>query len=123
MVCSHCNLAAHLDPQGYTDTGSAIMALHQHADRVKRFLGIDPDENRLHDAALYDDGSYVEEEPSVKDFLLDLVPTGPRIVHYLRELFPFLNWIFHYNLTWLFGDFIAGEYRAQERKGFPQGHG
>jgi sodium-independent sulfate anion transporter 11 len=27
---------------------------------------------------------------------------------YLRSLFPFLDWIFHYNLTWLFGDVVAG---------------
>jgi sodium-independent sulfate anion transporter 11 len=26
----------------------------------------------------------------------------------MRSLFPFWNWIFHYNLTWLFGDVIAG---------------
>ncbi|KAK3390297.1 sulfate transporter family-domain-containing protein [Podospora didyma] len=76
-------------------------------DRVKRFFGIDPDE-KLDDSSYYDDGSFVEREPSTKDFLLQLAPTLAGITHYFRELFPFLGWIFHYNLTWLLGDFIAG---------------
>lgn len=84
------------------------MASNKHAGRVKRFFGIDPDQT-LRDSALYDDGSYVEEEPSVREALFELIPTIPRILQYLRELFPFLGWIFHYNLTWLLGDFIAGE--------------
>lgn len=27
---------------------------------------------------------------------------------YVRRLFPFVNWIPHYNLTWAMGDVIAG---------------
>lgn len=76
-------------------------------DRVKRFLGIDP-EDRLDDSAYFEDGSFLESEVSTKDFLLGFVPTGAGISRYLHELFPFLGWIFHYNLTWLLGDLIAG---------------
>ncbi|KAH6634618.1 sulfate transporter family-domain-containing protein [Chaetomium sp. MPI-SDFR-AT-0129] len=76
-------------------------------DRVKRFFGIEPDQT-VDDSVFAGDGSYVEEEPTVKEALLWLIPTGPGIVRYLHELFPFLGWIFHYNLTWLLGDFIAG---------------
>jgi sodium-independent sulfate anion transporter 11 len=83
------------------------MAAINHGDRVKRFFGIDPDET-IDDSAYFDDGSFIETEPSVKDALLELFPSINGIVRYLRELFPFLNWIFHYNLTWLLGDFIAG---------------
>jgi sodium-independent sulfate anion transporter 11 len=90
------------------------MAPSQHADRLKRFFGIPPDQT-LDDSAFYDDGSYIEEEPSVREALLELFPTIGGIGRYLRELFPFLGWIFHYNLTWLLGDFIAGE--CQSRRG------
>ncbi|KAK5661245.1 hypothetical protein OQA88_11139 [Cercophora sp. LCS_1] len=76
-------------------------------DRVKRVLGIDP-EDKLDDSIYFDDGSFVESEVSTKEFLLGFVPTGRGIKHYLRELFPFLNWIFHYNFVWLAGDLIAG---------------
>jgi sodium-independent sulfate anion transporter 11 len=90
------------------------MAANKSVDRLKRFLGIDPEQYRHDDSVFHDDGSYIEEEPSVKDALLDLVPTVRGTLSYLRELFPFVNWIFHYNLTWLLGDFIAGECRNLE---------
>jgi sodium-independent sulfate anion transporter 11 len=81
-------------------------------DRIKRFFGIDP-EDRLNDTAFFDDGSFLEEEVSTKDWLRSLFPTGAGIAAYLRELFPFLGWIFHYNLTWLLGDLIAGAHGPQ----------
>jgi sodium-independent sulfate anion transporter 11 len=84
------------------------MAPNGLGERVKRFLGIDPNDT-LDDSAYYDDGSYIETEPSIKDLLLDFMPTLPGLIRYLHELFPFLGWIFHYNLTWLLGDVIAGK--------------
>jgi sodium-independent sulfate anion transporter 11 len=84
------------------------MVQNKHAERVKRLLGIDPDQT-LADPTFYDDGVYLEEEPSIRDVLLGLIPTIPGTVRYLRELFPFIGWIFHYNLIWLLGDVIAGE--------------
>ncbi|KAK0712189.1 sulfate transporter family-domain-containing protein [Apiosordaria backusii] len=83
------------------------MAHNTTADRVKRFLGIRP-EDQLDDSDFYDDGLYLESEPSAKEALAQLVPTVDGIKHYFRELFPFWGWIFHYNLTWLLGDLIAG---------------
>lgn len=83
------------------------MAHNTTGDRVKRFLGIEP-EDRLNDAAFFDDGSFLEDEVSTKDFLRSLTPTGSSIAAYFKELFPFWGWIFHYNLTWLLGDLIAG---------------
>ncbi|KAL2021117.1 hypothetical protein VTK56DRAFT_7536 [Thermocarpiscus australiensis] len=83
------------------------MAPNKYGDRVKRFFGIDPDDT-LVDYAYHNDGSYVESEPSTAAALLELFPTVAGIISYLRELFPFVGWIFHYNLTWLLGDFIAG---------------
>lgn len=84
------------------------MAPNQTGDRVKRFLGVDT-EDRLDDQDLYADGSFVEEEPSIKNILEYFVPSVAGIQRYFKELFPFWNWIFHYNLTWLLGDVIAGE--------------
>ncbi|TLD23782.1 hypothetical protein PspLS_06769 [Pyricularia sp. CBS 133598] len=51
---------------------------------------------------------YVETEPTAKEALGQLIPTAAGVKHYFRSLFPFLSWIFHYNLTWLSGDLIAG---------------
>lgn len=30
-----------------------------------------------------------------------------QIVSYIRSLFPFIEWLPRYNLTWLYGDLIA----------------
>lgn len=54
--------------------------------------------------------TYVEREPTAKEYLLSFKPTVGGFKHYLHSLFPFVAWIFHYNLTWLLGDVIAGEY-------------
>lgn len=51
---------------------------------------------------------YYEEEPTLREVVHSILPTGESTLSYLRSLFPFLSWIFHYNLTWAFGDFIAG---------------
>ena len=50
----------------------------------------------------------VEHEPTALEWLSKFKPSGAAILRYIRSLFPFVNWIFHYNLTWLFGDIIAG---------------
>lgn len=52
--------------------------------------------------------TYVETEPTAAEWLSKFKPSGSGIKHYFRSLFPFWNWIFHYNLTWLFGDVVAG---------------
>ncbi|KAL2891006.1 Sulfate permease 2 [Ceratocystis lukuohia] len=51
---------------------------------------------------------YIERDPSAKEWLSELVPTGDGVANYVRSLFPFWTWIFHYNLTWMLGDVIAG---------------
>ncbi|KAI5922010.1 sulfate permease 2 [Camillea tinctor] len=52
--------------------------------------------------------AYYETEPTVVEYLSEHTPTWPGVWRYIRSLFPFLDWIFHYNLTWLTGDIIAG---------------
>lgn len=52
---------------------------------------------------------YYEDEVTVGEWLREtLVPTKGGVAHYFKSLFPFWSWIFHYNLTWLLGDIIAG---------------
>ncbi|KAK1991446.1 sulfate permease, partial [Colletotrichum falcatum] len=51
---------------------------------------------------------YEEEEPTVAEFLYAHRPTVHGAVAYVKSLFPFWSWIFHYNATWLLGDVIAG---------------
>jgi hypothetical protein len=53
--------------------------------------------------------SYVEKEPTTKEFLLEHRPTVGGFKNYMISLFPFWTWIFHYNWVWLMGDIIAGK--------------
>jgi len=50
----------------------------------------------------------VEQEPTAAEYLSKFNPSASATKRYVRSLFPFWDWIFHYNLTWLFGDVIAG---------------
>ena len=52
--------------------------------------------------------TYVEQEPSVKEWVSSVTPTKHDVVNYLWSLIPFTHWILHYNLQWLVGDLIAG---------------
>ncbi|KAJ5218030.1 uncharacterized protein N7498_000129 [Penicillium cinerascens] len=49
-----------------------------------------------------------EADPTVLDWLNDVVPTWRQFFHHLIRMFPFMNWIKHYNVQWLIGDLIAG---------------
>ncbi|MCJ1438759.1 Sulfate permease 2 [Xylographa pallens] len=52
--------------------------------------------------------TYVEEEPTVSEWLHEITPTSRQCLYYFWNLFPFLHWIGRYNAQWLFGDLIAG---------------
>ena len=52
--------------------------------------------------------TYVEQEPTSAEWLMEFVPTGKGMLRYLYSLFPFVHWIGRYNLQWLLGDIIAG---------------
>ncbi|KAI0194283.1 sulfate permease [Xylaria flabelliformis] len=86
---------------------------------LAKAVGIDIDErSKTEPSALFQSAAsglqarsidpYYETEPTVKEYLFEHRPTLAGIGRYLYSLFPFLNWIFHYNLTWLLGDLIAG---------------
>ena len=56
--------------------------------------------------------TYVEREPTAKEYLSQFKPTGHGFQRYIKGLFPFWSWIFHYNTTWLLGDIIAGKWKG-----------
>lgn len=84
-----------------------------------KILGIDPSqrfeyqpiqlEQRARDA-LRDAGAelYLEEEPTVVEWLREQAPTTNDVIEYLRNLFPPIGWLPRYNLRWLLGDVVAG---------------
>lgn len=53
--------------------------------------------------------TYVEDEPSSKEWIRDNLPTGRDMRNYAASLFPFTHWITRYNMTWFMGDLVAGE--------------
>lgn len=85
---------------------------------VNKVLGIDVDERYTHQPDDLDKRArdvldpadvYLEDEPTVAEFLRELRPTAAGAAHYVESLFPSATWIKKYNLRWLFGDVIAGE--------------
>jgi len=52
---------------------------------------------------------YHESSPTVQSwFKSNLKNPKQRIKNYFLSFFPFLTWIYRYNLTWFWGDLIAG---------------
>ena len=54
--------------------------------------------------------TYVEEEPTVAEWIRGGVPTTDNVLRYVHSLFPFTHWIGRYNAQWLVGDLIAGKH-------------
>ncbi|KAG9382168.1 sulfate permease [Pyrenophora tritici-repentis] len=52
--------------------------------------------------------TYVEGEPTAKEWIQDTLPTSEELRQYCYSLFPFIHWIGHYNVQWLVGDLVAG---------------
>lgn len=59
--------------------------------------------------------SYVEHEPTAREWLHEVIPNGHDLGVYVASLFPFLHWITRYNLQWLIGDLVAGMYSSLYR--------
>lgn len=53
--------------------------------------------------------TFVEEDPTSIEWIRDVLPGRDTAKRYVKELFPFLNWITRYNSQWLIGDLVAGE--------------
>jgi sodium-independent sulfate anion transporter 11 len=52
--------------------------------------------------------AYVEEEPTVVEWVKDTLPNAAGLRRYAFNLFPFTQWIGRYNGQWLLGDLVAG---------------
>lgn len=74
-----------------------------------KVFGIDPPhpEEPIPEVAGVD--IYSEDDPTVTEWLVEMVPSLRDVGRYFYNLFPFLSWIGKYNLTWFTGDLIAGE--------------
>ncbi|KAF4920028.1 Sulfate permease 2 [Colletotrichum viniferum] len=82
------------------------MAASKAGSLVAKVLGIDLEASTRHqtrelhehvtnDISPYD--PYYEEDPTVKEWLLEHVPTKDGSVRYVKSLFPFTRWILRYN--------------------------
>ena len=53
--------------------------------------------------------TFVEEEPTTREWLRDVLPTPRTFKNWAYHLFPFTHWIGRYNTSWLIGDLVAGQ--------------
>ncbi|KAM0296275.1 hypothetical protein ACHAPM_010267 [Fusarium culmorum] len=53
-------------------------------------------------------GSFYETEPTSAEWVKEQIPSKKDLITYGASLFPFSNWIGHYNLQWFAGDLVAG---------------
>lgn len=51
---------------------------------------------------------FVEQEPTVQEWLAEHCPSVRDVRNYAQNLFPFTKWIAFYNLQWFYGDLVAG---------------
>lgn len=53
--------------------------------------------------------TFVEQEPTTREWLGEVLPSGRTFVNWVYHLFPFVHWIDRYNVQWLTGDLVAGQ--------------
>ncbi|KAF3350199.1 sulfate permease [Verticillium dahliae] len=51
---------------------------------------------------------YLEEDPTIQQWLATLIPTKQGAIGYALALFPCVGWVPRYNLRWFMGDVVAG---------------
>jgi sodium-independent sulfate anion transporter 11 len=69
---------------------------------LKRVLGLQDPPNVSEKAPHY------ESDPTVLEWLSDVLPSKSQFGQYLIRLLPFTQWIRHYNFQWFWGDLVAG---------------
>jgi hypothetical protein len=52
---------------------------------------------------------FLEPEPTVGEWFRGIAPTGHQALCYVADTFPCSKWLFNYNLTWFWGDLVAGK--------------
>ncbi|KAG6033867.1 hypothetical protein E4U41_006776 [Claviceps citrina] len=85
------------------------MAAPSIKDRLAKAVGYDSDDRGDDDVPSISNADlFIEHEPTVGEFLAEITPTIGGVARYIKRLFPFIDWIGKYNLTWFIGDLIAG---------------
>jgi sodium-independent sulfate anion transporter 11 len=84
---------------------------------TSKVLGIDVNERYSREPADLDRRAYeilepadiyLEQEPSVAEWMKELAPTRDGAANYIQGLFPSASWIRRYSRRWFLGDAIAG---------------
>ena len=83
-------------------------------DKIRSAFGLDDDFDEDEIPTLSNADIYLEREPTIAEFFEELTPTWHDVGAYFYNLLPFLQWIGKYNVTWLVGDLIAGNYRPSK---------
>ncbi|EFY86576.1 sulfate permease II [Metarhizium acridum CQMa 102] len=76
--------------------------------RLAKAVGYDFDSRDDDIPSISNADLFIEEEPTVGEFLAEITPSLQGVINYFVNLFPFVRWIGKYNLTWLIGDLVAG---------------
>lgn len=89
------------EPQEYDPHRTERVTSHEFLREHQNNLGGD------HNGVVVNE--FNQTEPTVIDFgKHHLSNPGSRAKAYFASLFPIAKWILHYNLSWLYGDFVAG---------------
>ncbi|KAK8014885.1 sulfate permease [Apiospora arundinis] len=81
---------------------------------IRKTLGIDLEERQDHDLRTSGNKAatpfeeYLEEEPTVGEWVRNHMPTRHDVIPFMASFFPFTSWIGRYNTRWLLADAIAG---------------
>ncbi|KAM5516937.1 Sulfate permease 2-like protein 2 [Fusarium oxysporum f. sp. phaseoli] len=75
---------------------------------LEKFIGADHTEPEEKAPSISNADLYIEEEPTVGEFLREITPSARAVGEYFYNLFPFLSWVGKYNLIWFIGDLVAG---------------
>jgi hypothetical protein len=76
--------------------------------KVASLVGIDVDAHDVKRPSDFPPDAYFETPAGTREFIQEILPTVAGVKRYSLSLIPFVNWIHHYNLTWLIGDLVAG---------------
>lgn len=82
---------------------------HSAKTALEKFIGADHHEPEERAPSITNADLYIEEEPTVGEFLREITPSLQQVGEYFYNLFPFLSWVGKYNLTWFLGDLVAGK--------------
>ncbi len=77
-------------------------------DRLQKAFGRDFEDRDDEYPPITNADLFIEREPTVAEFFEELAPTWQGVGEYIYNLFPFIQWIGKYNLTWFIGDLVAG---------------